>query len=544
MRFLYPLLVVLLAVFAIAPLEYPGAFQSHSGLLAVYNLIHLDQNPWQFYNWAPTVGRTFDLFRSEGPLPYTIAELFHLAGFGYLAAIKLVYALAWVGSGIAMYAAARRWLSHAGALLAAIVYVYLPSHIAAVYVRGAFAESVAWALLPLALGSVADGEFRVGNWRDLLAPRRLVRLVPFAALFLTQPGLAVLFALVSLAWMAAWRWGESNWVRPALYAIAGGLGLGALFAAPTILRHGANIASNGFVPNYVFPFQLFSPLWGFGASTGSYLDLFPFQLGVAPIGLAIVAGALVWRPGSEAQAAPLVTRRFIANLLGVAVVLAVLTFEIAAPVWGLLGALAAYPWALLTLAGVILALLAGSAVELDSRLSAPAMLAVLTALPVVASYGYLTPRYLDVSPTRPQIAIFGNNEIALLDYRIVGPLRHGATLRLDLQWQALRQVDHDYTVFVHAVHEDGTVSGQRDAKPQDGGLPTIKWAPGQVVSDRHTVQIDVEGPREGYHLEVGLYVAATGERAILDSGADHLVLPRPGDPEPIISEHLPLAQSE
>ena len=104
---LYPLLVVLLAVFAVAPLEYPGAFQSHTGLLAYYNLIDLDQNPAQFFAWSPTVGRAFDLFRTDGALPYLIAEIFHLIGFSYLDAIKLVYALAWIASGLTMYTFAR-----------------------------------------------------------------------------------------------------------------------------------------------------------------------------------------------------------------------------------------------------------------------------------------------------------------------------------------------------------------------------------------------------------------------------------------------------
>jgi hypothetical protein len=40
-KFANALLVVLLAVFAVAPLEYSGAFQSHTDLLAAYNLINL-----------------------------------------------------------------------------------------------------------------------------------------------------------------------------------------------------------------------------------------------------------------------------------------------------------------------------------------------------------------------------------------------------------------------------------------------------------------------------------------------------------------------
>jgi hypothetical protein len=524
-NFLYPLLVVLLAVFAVAPLEYPGAFQSHTGLLAAYNLINLDQSPWQFFNWAPTIGRAYDLFRTEGALPYLVAEIFHSIGLGYFDSIKLVYALAWIASGLTMYALARRFLSDAGALLAATVYVYLPYHLATIYVRGAFAESVTWALFPLALLTAVNRPPTADRF-----PTFAFYLLPFALLFLAQPGLAILFAPVAFAVTAALHWHKRGFAQP-LAAIAGGLVLGALLNAPAILRHGLSITRNGFAANFVLPFQLFSSLWGFGASTGSYLDKFPFQLGVMPIGLAITALALGWRAnvGTLDQA-----RRAVAVFLGAAVVLTLLTFEIAAPLWNVLGGFVAYPWQLLAFVGLALALAAGAAIEFDARLARPAMLTFFVALPVAASYGYLAPRFLDFTPTRPQIGIFGNDEIALLDYRMVGPLRHGATIRLHLTWQALRPIDHDYTVFVHAVDTDGKIWGQEDAKPQDGALPTIKWTPGQVISDTHTIQIDVEGPREGYHLEVGLYQAANGDRAILDTGANQLILPRPGDPPPFV----------
>jgi hypothetical protein len=224
--------------------------------------------------------------------------------------------------------------------------------------------------------------------------------------------------------------------------------------------------------------------------------------------------------------------------LGAAIVLAVLTFEIAAPLWRVLGVFVTYPWQLLAFVGVVLAITAGALIESDVCLARPTLLAFFVALPIVASYGYLAPRFIEANPTRPPIAVFGNNEIALLDYRIVGPLRRGATVRLHLTWQALRQVNHDYTVFVHAVHENGNVYAQQDAKPQEGASPTIRWKAGQVIVDTHTIQIDVEGPREGYHIEFGLYVAATGRRAYTDAGVDFVRVPRPGDPEPIITEQV------
>ncbi len=562
MKFVYPLLAVLLAVFAVAPLEYPGAFQSHTGLLATYNLINLDQAPLQFFNWAPTVGHTYDLFRTDGALPYVVAELFHLIGLSYLDAIKLVYALAWIASGLAMYALARRFFSQAGALLASAVYIYLPYHIATVYVRGAFAESVAWAIFPLALLAVTS---RQSTWLWRTWPQSDSRqtfafsILPFALLFLIQPGIAILFALAALAITAALRWrigALAHWLIGSFAPIVAGIALGALLYVPTILRYGANIAPDGFNANFVFPFQLFSSLWGFGASTGGYppqglsVDQFPFQLGVVPIGLAIIAAALVAGlarrsvpAAQEVTASSDATRRAVIVLLSAVIVLILLTFSIAAPLWNILGAFVAYPWQLLAFVGVALALASGAVVELDSRLAQPALLALFVALPVVASYGYLAPRYVDVTPTRPHIAVFGKNEIALLDYRIVGPLQHGATVRINTVWQALRPVDHDYTVFVHAVDAEGKTWAQQDSKPQSGALPTTKWQLGQVIFDTYTIQIDVDGPREGYHLEFGLYVGATGERALTDTGADHLDLPRPGDPAPTITDQLPPAST-
>ena len=578
----YPLLVILLAVFAVAPLEYPGAFQSHSGLLAYYNLIDLDQNPSaslragpaQFFAWAPVVGRAFDLFRTDGALPYLVSQVFHLLGWSYLNAIKLVYALAWIASGLTMYALARRWLSENGALLAATVYVYLPFHIATIYVRGAFVEAAALAVMPAALLALNSQPpcFGYRSAADTLCGRiRALSLLPFAfptghlhlrlpqvqvcfaMLFLIQPGFAVLFALVALAITAALRGREWS---GGLWSVVSGLVVGALLYLPTILRYDATIGRDGFNPNFVLPFQLFSALWGFGASTGSYLDQFPFQLGVVPLGLAIIVVALAWRGTVESDStarsdasrlqadvnlpATVVSnrRRVIAVFLGAAIVLTLLTFQVAAPLWRVLGVFVVYPWQLLAFVGFALAIVAGAAIEFNARLARPAMTAFFVALPIVASYGYLAPRFLDVNPARPPIAIFGDNEIALWDYRIVGPLRHGATVRLHLTWQALRPVNHDYTVFVHGVHEDGGYYAQADSKPQGGALPTTQWQPGQVISDTHMIQIDVDGPREDYHLEFGLYVAATGKRAITTTGAGFVSVPRPGDPEPIVSEQV------
>lgn len=551
MNFVSALIVALLTVFAIAPLEYPGAFQSQSGLSAVYSLISLDQNPLQFFNWSPTFGTAFDLFRTEGALPYWVAEIFHRIGFGYLDSIKLVYALAWMASGWAMFALARKFFSDAGALLAATVYVYLPFHIATVYGRGAFAESVAWAWFPMALLAILR-QPRTDNRRQIF-----VSLLPFALLYLTQPGIAILFSIFAIAVAVALKWRTQNFhpssFTPALQRTQRGASvlnpfagfvLGMLLTLPVIARYGARLAPNAFTPNFILPYQLFSSLWAFGdppqspaPTQGTFVaNQMPFQLGVVAMGLAIIAMALNRNKGVQANAP---TKLF----LVAAIVVTLLTFSISAPLWSILGIFAAYPWQLLAFVGLALAFVAGSVMDADMRWQQPPWVAFFIALPVLASYGYLAPRYVDFSPTRPQIAVYGNNEIALLDYRIVGPLLHGATVRIELKWQALRQIDRDYTVFVHAVNDDGKTYAQDDSKPQEGALPTTKWTPGEIIFDTHTIQIDVEGPREGYHLELGLYQAANGERAIMQNGADVLLLPRRGDPPPTVSDQLPPQKS-
>lgn len=520
----YPLLVVLLAVFAVAPLEYPGTFQSHTGLTATYNLINLAQNPLQF-GWAPTFGTFFDLFRTEGVLPYAIAYFFHLIGFGFLDSIKLVYALAWILSGLGMYALARKFFSDEGALVSSLVYIYLPYHIATVYVRGAFAESVAWALFPIIL--------LVNNQQSTVDSRKTVYcLLLTALLFLTQPGIAILFTVVAIIALSRSTDSLAHWLIGSL----GGLFLGILLTLPAIFRNGLYISIDAFNANFVYPFQLFASLWGNGISTGSFLDQFPFQIGVVPIGLAIVAIALGWRKDIQTNTT---TQRIVILSLITAIILAILTFEITKPLWNILGLFVTYPWQLLAFVGLVLAIAAGAAIEFDERFKQPGMLILFIALPIVAAYGYLAPTSIQVNPTRPAIATFNTNEIAMLDYRIVGPLRHGATLRVDVTWQALRSVDYDYTIFVHAVNDDGKTYGETDIKPKEGALPTLKWRTGQVIIDTYTIQIDVDGPRDGYHLEFGMYKPNGARAIILETGADAIDLPRPGDPEPIESDQLP-----
>jgi hypothetical protein len=99
----------------------------------------------------------------------------------------------------------------------------------------------------------------------------------------------------------------------------------------------------------------------------------------------------------------------------------------------------------------------------------------------------------------------------------------GDTVVLTLYWRALSEMDEDYTVFVHLLTAAGTIVGQHDGQPVGGTYPTSLWMPGEVVEDSHEFVIQPESPPGEQWLEVGLYIADTGERLIEGaSGEDAL----------------------
>ncbi len=518
---LYPVLALLVSVFAIAPLWYPGFFQSHTGFAAIYNLIDLDQNLGGLLTWAPTWGRAFDALRMDGPFAYWFAAIFHRVGLPYLDAIKFTYAVAFVLSAYAMFVLAKRVLKNdAGALLAATLYLYFPYHIAIVYQRGAFGEAVAYALFPLALYALDKIERRPRTW--------IFAVLTMLFLTLTQTGLAIVFGIFALVWLFIMRRERGN-VLHALIAIAIGLALGMAIRAPSIFSQAQIILPNGFVPAFVYPFQFLSATWGNAQPRDVFTperagEQAAYQIGIAALGFVILTLALLFRSGRAQARENGAYRVAVVNVLFAAGLL-VLMMPWLEFLWNFtLSFVLQYPFQLLSFVALTLALVAGALVLADERFAEIPLLAALVIVPVLAVYPYLSPQYFDLNPTKPALARF-NDELALLDAKIVRPpgvWRHGATVELDLTWQALKQPNRDYTVFLHIVDENGQQWGATDEKPQGGTISTLKLQPGQVISDTHSVQIDLNGPPAGYHMLLGIYPTATGQPAPTETGATEI----------------------
>lgn len=506
------ILIPLLAIFAIAPLTRPGFFLAHSGFLPILNLFDLER-ALPSLGWAPRVGGEHNLFTSDGPLPYALAEAFRLLGMSGSEAVKATYALGFLLSGLAIYALARRLFGPHGGLIAALVYTYLPYHLAVVYLRGAFAESVSFALFPLLLWTLDVG-LKEGR-RFALALLALL----LAALALTQAGLAFLYVFFLLAYILTLGPSREAKVRAAS-ALGAGMGLGVLLLLPLILKGGYMLGPRpDFSGHFLYPFQLFSPTWEYGSPEMGWKGGFPFQLGAAATGLALLSLFALSRGEKE-------VRGKVLFFLAGAGVMAFLTLGPARLFWEATRlSWLAYPWQLLSLIGLCTSAAAGGLLALEPRLAHFPWRVALIALIILGSYNYLSPRFTDFEVEGPAQGILGD-KVALLDYKAEGPLRHGATIRLTLHWQALQEMEEDYTVFVHVVDEEGSVWGQWDSQPVSGERPTSGWERGEVIEDIYQISIDVEGPREGYKIRVGMYLVETGERLPTESDSFILIEPK------------------
>jgi len=107
---------------------------------------------------------------------------------------------------------------------------------------------------------------------------------------------------------------------------------------------------------------------------------------------------------------------------------------------------------------------------------------------------------------------FGNR-IALIGYdldrRTAAP---GETIHLTLYWQALAKMKEDYTVFTHVLGEENRIWAQKDSWPMDGDAPTSTWEPGQTIADEYELTIYPDTPADVYDVEIGFYLAETGDR--------------------------------
>ena len=130
---------------------------------------------------------------------------------------------------------------------------------------------------------------------------------------------------------------------------------------------------------------------------------------------------------------------------------------------------------------------------------------------------YVPPTY--PGPLAAQVDVPFGEEMRLVGYALEsGELRPGERVRVRLEWEALRPMARDWSVFVHLNDPVlGRPIAQRDMFPGQGLLATRLLSPGERLVNEYvlTVPPTAVAPAE-LELVVGLYDYGTGERLTAD----------------------------
>jgi hypothetical protein len=91
-----------------------------------------------------------------------------------------------------------------------------------------------------------------------------------------------------------------------------------------------------------------------------------------------------------------------------------------------------------------------------------------------------------------------------------------------LTWRPAAPLPASYTLFVHLLDAAGNLIAQQDQPPLQGFYPSDRWLPDAVFQDTVTLTLPTGAPPGDYHLRVGWYDPASGQRL-------PLVTPAAGD---------------
>jgi hypothetical protein len=100
------------------------------------------------------------------------------------------------------------------------------------------------------------------------------------------------------------------------------------------------------------------------------------------------------------------------------------------------------------------------------------------------------------------------------------------SLDVTLYWRGISSsVEKDYRVFAQLVAADNRLIAQSDIAPANGRRPTRSWVSGEIIADRHSLNLSDKNYQGDATLIVGLYDPETLARVSIQGRGDFILLP-------------------
>ena len=350
----WPVVILLvLGLLAVRTFFASGYFDGHDSQAHLVRLYQYDlalRDGQILPAWAGDLygGKGYPVFIFAYPLPYLIAEGFHLVGFSLQAAIKATFILAYLLSSFTMYVFAVNFFkSSLAGFVSALLWTWAPYVFVKMFVTASLGEIVSYLFIPITFYTLqrllAKQDFNRGLWFGLALGGWIMAHPATVTMFAPLLGLVVL-SRISKRSLTNLSWG-----------IALALGLSAWYFFPALLEakftHFNEFVSHQYVNEFV-PFKrLVYSKWGTGPPGISDNPLSQ-QIGLAQWGAIILTA--IWLIKS---------RRFNSiwpYLVGFGLSL-FLMLEVSRPVWDLPTPLQSLspPWRLLIVAVFTAAVSAG-----------------------------------------------------------------------------------------------------------------------------------------------------------------------------------------
>ncbi|MFB3896576.1 MAG: 6-pyruvoyl-tetrahydropterin synthase-related protein [bacterium] len=370
------ILILLLGSIVCIPLFLSGFILTHDMYFPLFRLYGIEQCLQEGQippRWVSSfaLGYGYPFYNFYAPFAYYLAYLFHLVGLGYVHSIHATIICGFLLGGIGTYFWIKEVLQHKlAALVGAIVYIYFPYHLVQVYVRGDISEFMATAFFPWVLFFY----HKLSLDRTKYSPWYLSgATVSFGIVILSHNIMALVFTgflIVYLIFLISFN--KSTGLRSTVYGLLAlllGLGLSAYFWLPALMEKQfvsvqSLVAAADYRNHFVSLWDLINPKWGFGGSEPGAENRMSLQLGLAPILLSIISLLLFFYKQKDYLAAS--ERKWYQFTWILLLILIFLMLPISKPVWLIIPMMQyiLYPWRLLALAALPLALLSGYYISL------------------------------------------------------------------------------------------------------------------------------------------------------------------------------------